>query len=178
MQIAARAGGVAPAALADGIRGTVAALDPDLALRQLQPMDVTLATVQRYPWLIGRLLLFLAVLGVGLALLGIYGVISRTVAQRTAEFGIRLALGATPRTIVRLVLASGSRLAGAGTAIGLLGASGISRAIAAGWPGMQTNSSAVLGGITLLLLFVSLVACYLPARLASAVSPVSALRAD
>ena len=178
MQIAVRPDGVRPAILGDGIRATIAALDPDLALRQLQPAEVTIATVQRYPWLIGRLLMFLAVLGVGLALLGIYGVISRTVAQRTTEFGIRLALGATPGNIIRLVLSSGSRLAVIGAAIGLIGAFGVSRAIAAGWPGMQTNSGAVLGGITLLLLAVSLLACYLPARVASSVSPIAALRAD
>ena len=178
MQVALRANGAAAASLVDGIRNTIAALDADLALRQLQPAHVTIANVQRYPWLIGRLLLFLAVLGVGLALLGIYGVISRTVAQRTTEFGIRLALGATPGNVIRLVLTSGSRLAAIGSAIGLVGAFGVSRAIAAGWPGMQANNAAVLGGTTLLLLAVALLACYLPARTASAVSPVSALRAD
>ena len=90
----------------------------------------------------------LAVLGLGLASLGIYGVIARTMAQRTGEFGIRLALGAQAGDITRLVLASGAKLALIGSALGLLGAFGISRLIAAAFPGMQTSSVPVLIGVT------------------------------
>ena len=124
------------------------------------------------------MLSFLAALGLGLASLGIYGVIARTVAQRTGEFGIRLALGASALDITRLVLTTGTKLALIGSAIGLLGAFGISRLIAAGFPSMQTNGVLVLSGVTLLLTAIAQVACYIPARSASRISPTEALRAE
>jgi len=177
-EIALRTAGIAPSALADSIRTTMAALDPDLPVRQLQPAATTIARARQYPVVIGSLLSFLAVLGLALASLGIYGVMSRTVAQRTGEFGIRLALGARAEDIIRLVLTSGSRLALIGSAVGLLGAFGVSRLIAAGWPGMQTSSVPVLTGVTLLLMAIAQIACYMPARYASRISPTEALRAE
>jgi predicted permease len=177
-EIAVRTAGIAPSTLADSIRTTMAALDPDLSVRQLEPAETTIAKAKQYPVVIGSLLSFLAVLGLGLAALGIYGVISRTVAQRTSEFGIRLALGARAEDIIRLVLTSGSRLALIGSSIGLLGAFGVSRLIAAGWPGMQTSSVPVLSGVTLVLIAIALIACYMPARHASRISPTEALRAE
>jgi ABC-type antimicrobial peptide transport system permease subunit len=120
----------------------------------------------------------LAVLGLGLAALGIYGVIARTMAQRTGEFGIRLALGAQARDITRLVLTSGAQLALVGSALGLLGAFGISRLIAAFFPGMQTSSVPVLIGVTLLLIAIAQIACSIPARTASRISPSETLRAE
>ncbi len=177
-EIAVRTAGIAPSSLAASIRSTLAALDPDLPLRQLQPAEITIARAKQYPVVISSLLSFLAALGLGLASLGIYGVISRTVAQRTSEFGIRLALGARAEDIIRLVLRSGARLALIGSSIGLLGAFGVSRLIAAGWPGMRTSSVPVLAGVTLLLIAVGLIASYMPARHASTVSPTEALRAE
>jgi predicted permease len=177
-QIAVRAAGIAPSTLTASIRTTMAALDPDLPVQQLQPAETTIANARRYPVVIGSLLAFLAVLGLGLASLGIYGVIARAVAQRTSEFGIRLALGARAEDIVRLVLTSGSRLVLIGSAIGLLGAFGVSRLIAAGWPGMQTSSVPVLTGVTLLLIAIAQIACYMPARHASRISPTETLRAE
>jgi predicted permease len=177
-EVAVRAAGTAPSTLADGIRATVAALDPDLPVRQLQPAEITIARAKQYPVVIGSLLSFLAVLGLGLASLGIYGVVSRAVAQRAREFGIRLALGARAEDVIRLVLLSGLRLALVGSSIGLLGAFGVSRLIAAGWPGMQTSSVAVLSGATILLMAVGSFACYVPARRASRIQPTQALRAE
>jgi ABC-type antimicrobial peptide transport system permease subunit len=120
----------------------------------------------------------LALLGLGLASLGIYGVIARTTAQRTGEFGIRLALGAQIGDITRLVLTSGAKLALIGCAIGLLGAYGVSRLIAASFPSMQTNSVPVSIGVTLLLIAIAQIACYIPARTASRISPIETLRAE
>jgi len=99
-------------------------------------------------------------------------------AQRTGEFGIRLALGAQVADIIRLVLTSGAKLALIGSAIGLLGAFGISRLFAALFPDMQTSSVPVLSGVTLLLIAVGLIASYMPARYASRISPTEALRAE
>jgi predicted permease len=177
-EIAVRTSGVAPSSLVGSIRVTMGALDPDLAMRQLQPAETTIATANETWRLVGVLLSFLAVLGVGLASLGIYGVIARTMAERTAEFGIRLALGAEVRDITRLVLGSGARLAVIGATIGLVGAFGVSRMIAALFPVMQTNSVPVLTGVALLLMAVALLACYVPARYASRISPIETLRAE
>jgi len=177
-EIAVRAAASAPSTLVNGIRTTMAAIAPDLAVRDLQPAQATIAKAN-YQWqVVGSMLSFLAVLGLGLASLGIYGVITRTIAQRTGEFGIRLALGAQVRDIIRLVLGSGAKLALLGAAIGLLGAFGVSRLIAAFFPGMQTNSVIVLSGVTVLLIAIALIACYMPARYASRISPMEALRAE
>jgi Na+/H+-dicarboxylate symporter len=173
----ARTAGIAPASLVEGIRTTMASLDPDLPVRKLQPAQATVAEANHQWGLLGSMLSFLAVLGLGLASLGIYGVITRTTAQRIGEFGIRLALGALARDIARLVLVSGAKLAVLGSAIGLLGAFGISRLFAAVFPNMQTSNVAVLSGVTLLLVAVALVACYVPARTASRTSPTETLRA-
>jgi ABC-type antimicrobial peptide transport system permease subunit len=156
----------------------MAALDPDLPVRELQPAETAIARAN-YQWqILGSMLSFLALLGLGLASLGMYGVIARTMAQRTGEFGIRIAVGAQVGDITRLVLTAGATLAFIGSAIGLLGAFGISRLIAAFFPGMHTNSVPVLSGVTFLLVAVSLIACYLPARTASRISPTEALRAE
>ena len=120
----------------------------------------------------------LAVLGVGLASLGIYGVMARTMAQRTGEFGIRLALGARTQDITRLVLVSGMKLALIGSVLGLVGAVGVSRLIAAAYPNMKTNSVPVLVGATVLLIAIAQIASYLPARHASRLSSTEALRAE
>jgi len=177
-EIAVRTAGMAPSTLVDSIRTTIAALDPDLPVRQLQPAAATIATAN-YQWqIVGTMLSFLAVLGLGLASLGIYGVIARTMAQRTGEFGIRLALGAQVGDIIRLVLTSAAKLALIGSAIGLLGAFGVSRLLAAIFPGMPTNSVPALTGVTLLLMAIALIASYMPARYASRISPIETLRAE
>ncbi len=177
-EIAVRAAGSAASALVDSIRTTMAGLDADLAVRTLQPAEATIARA-KYEWaIVGEMLSLLAVLGLGLASLGIYGVVARTMAQRTGEFGIRIALGAQAADITRLVLASGATLALIGSALGLLGAFGVSRLIGALFPGMQTNSLPVLIGVTFLLIAVALIACYMPARYASRISPTEALRAE
>jgi predicted permease len=177
-EIALRTAGAAPSTLVDSIRTTMAALDPDLPVRELQPAETTIAKAN-YQWqVVGSMLSFLAVLGLGLASLGMYAVIARTMAQRTGEFGIRIALGALTGDIVRLVLTSAAKLALIGSAIGLLGAFGISRLIGALFPGLQTSSVPVLSGVTLLLVALGLTASYMPARTASRISPTEALRAE
>jgi predicted permease len=177
-ELAVRTAGIAPSALVDGIRRTMAALDQDLPVRKLQPAQTTIANANYQDGVLASVLSALAVLGLGLASLGVYGVIARTVAQRTGEFGIRLALGAQARDITRLVLASGAKLALIGSALGLLGAFGISRLLAAGFPNLQTSSVPVLIGATVLLMAVAQIAGYLPARYASRISPTEALRTE
>jgi putative ABC transport system permease protein len=177
-EIAVRSSGPAPSALVDSIRTTMMSLDRDLPVRRLRPAEVAIARVNYDKGVVGSMLSSLAVLGLGLAALGVYGVIARTVAQRTGEFGIRLALGAQVGDITRLVLTSGTKLALIGCAFGLLGAFGVSRAFAAAFPGMHMSNMSVVVGATVLLLAVAQVACYVPARYASRTSLTEALRAE
>ena len=178
-EIAVRAAGVASsAALTDTVRTTMTGLDPDLAVRRLQPADASIDGANFQLGVLRDLLSSFAVLGLGLASLGIYGIIARTMAQRTGEFAIRLALGAGIRDITRLVLTSGVRLALIGSALGLLGAVAVARLLAASFPGMRLNSPPVLIGTMLLLIAVALVACWLPARRAGKVDAMAALRAE
>jgi predicted permease len=177
-EIAVRTAGLASSARIDAIRTTMTDLDPDLAVRKLQPADASIDGANFQMGVLRYLLSSFAVLGLGLATLGLYGVIARTMAQRTGEFAIRLALGASVRDISRIVLTSGVKLALTGAAFGLFGALGVSRLLAASFPGMRLNSPAVLAGTTVLLIAVALVACWLPARRAGRVNAIVALRAE
>lgn len=178
MEIAVRAEGAAPAALVGSVRTAMMSLDPDLPLRQPQPASVAIRRAGNYQSIIRTLLAFLGALGLGLASLGIYGVVARSTAQRTGEFGIRLALGAHAGDITRLVLFSGAKLAVIGCAIGAAGAFGTTRLIVAGFPGLATSSTPALAAAALLLLAIAQLACYLPARQAARTSPAEALRAE
>jgi len=178
IEIAVRAAGVAPAALLDAIRTTMTGLDPDLPLRRLAPAEAGIDRANFRLRVLRDLLAAFAVLGLALASLGVYGVIARTMAQRTAEFAIRLALGAGVRDVTRLVLTAGVKLALLGSAIGLLGAFGVARLLAAVFPGMRLDTLPALLGTTLLLTGVALLACWLPARRAGRVDPMLALRSE
>ena len=177
-ELALRTNGVAPASIVESIRTTIAELDPDLPVRSLQSADAAIDRANYQPRVLRDMLGAFGVLGLALASLGIYGIISRTMAQRAGEFAIRLALGACIKDLTRLVLMSGVKLALVGSAVGLLGAIGISRLIASGNPGMRFNSLPVLIGTTLILIAVALVACWLPARRAGKVDALSLLRAE
>ncbi len=177
-EISVRTAGVAPASLTDSIRTTIASLDPDLPVRQLQPADLSIERANSGTAVGRDIISGMAVLGLGLASLGIYGVIARTMAQRTGEFAIRLALGASLSNITRIVLTTGVKLALLGSLLGLLGAAGAVRVIAAGNPNMRMNSPSVLAGSTFLLVAVALLACWFPARRAGKINAMQALRAE
>ncbi len=177
-ELALRTTAGAPATLVESVRTTMMSFDQDLPIRKLQAADVGIARANYQDGVLATMLSALALLGLGLASLGVYGVISRTVAQRTGEFGIRLALGAQARDITRLVLTSGAKLALIGSALGLLGAVAVSRILTASFPGIRTSSAPVLIGTTVLLIAIAQIACYLPARSASRISPTEALRAE
>jgi hypothetical protein len=177
-ELAVRTTGVAPATLVQSIREVMTQLDPDLPVRQLQPADKTIDRANYQTALLRDILSSFAVLGLGLASLGIYGVIARTMAQRTSEFAIRFALGACIRDITHIVLMSGVKMAVIGAVFGLFGSLAVARFLAASNPGMQLNSPLVLAGTTLLLVAVGLVASWLPARRAARINPIEALHAD
>ena len=177
-EIAVLAAGVAPSSLAAGIRSVMTSLDADLPVRQLQSADATIYRANYQLGVLRDILAAFAVLGLALAAVGIYGVIARTMTQRTSEFAIRLALGATVRDITRMVLGSGVKLALLGAAIGLLGAVGVSRLLGAAWPGMQFDNAPVMAAATGFLVAIALIACYVPARKASRISAMEALRLE
>ena len=177
-EIAVRTSGVAPATLVQSIREVMTQLDPDLPVRQLQPADMTIDRANYQTALLRDILSSFAVLGLGLASLGIYGVIARTMAQRTGEFAIRFALGACISDITRIVLMSGVKMAVIGAAVGLIGSLAVARFLASANPGMQLSSPLVLAGTTVLLVAVGLVASWLPARRAARINPIQALHAE
>jgi putative ABC transport system permease protein len=177
-EIAVRASGAAPSSLVVAIRNVMTQLDPDLPVRQLQAADVTIEQANAQTAILRDMLSAFAVLGVALASLGIYGVIARTMAQRTSEFAIRFALGAGIKDINRIVLTAGIKLATVGLALGCVGAIGLSRLLATTSPSMHFNSPLGLAGPALLLLLIALVASWLPARRAARINPIEALRAE
>src|ERR1041384_6911235 len=136
-ELALRTTGAAPSSLVVPIRNVMAQLDPDLPIRQLQAADVTIEQANNQTAILRDMLTAFAVLGVALASLGIYGVIARTMAQRTGEFAIRFALGASIKDITGIVLRSGVKLAAMGLSIGLFGAFGLARLLSATNRGMH-----------------------------------------
>jgi ABC-type antimicrobial peptide transport system permease subunit len=109
---------------------------------------------------------------------GIYGVMSLHVANRSREFGIRLAIGADPRALVRLVLGEGAVLAALGVILGIAGAMVVTRSLASLLYDVSPTDPAVLMALPLLLAGIAIAACYIPARRAARSDPLSALRAD
>lgn len=178
VEIAVRAAGVAPAALVDSIRTTMAALDPDLPITRLTTADATIARSFYQMRFLRDMLTAFGVLGLGLASLGVYGVVTRTTAQRASEFAIRLALGAQARDITRLVLGAGVRQALLGSLLGLIGAYAVTSALSSTFRGIHANSPLILAATTLFLITVALLACWLPSRRASHINAIDALRAD
>jgi putative ABC transport system permease protein len=162
----------------DPLRRVVSDLNPDLPVIGLMTVPALIRFSNRDLATINQLLLGFAGIGLFLAALGIYGVIARLVAQRTAEIGIRMALGAGLNDVVRLVLGSGLRMAIAGAGLGMLGAIGLTRVIGSTMPGLATDSALLIVAALAALLATAMGACYLPARRAARVDPVIAMRAE
>jgi predicted lysophospholipase L1 biosynthesis ABC-type transport system permease subunit len=166
------------AATLAAIRTAVAELDDALVARRLMTATDALQEVTTSMSLMTRLLLAFAALGLLLAALGIYGAMTRMVAQRTDEIGLRMALGAQTRDVVGLVMRSGTRVVVAGLALGLVGAAGLSRLLGAVLPSMAMDTGVVSVLAGSVLIATAFVACYLPARRATRVSPMVALRGE
>jgi len=165
-----------PMSLVGAIRNEVRNLDRALPISQLREMDEVMATARSRPRFLTLLLTLFSSVALLLAALGIYGVISYSVAQRTNEIGIRMALGAQSTDVVRLVGLTGIRLAVAGTAIGALGAFALTRTLSGLLFGVSSMDALTFAAMAAMLFVVTMLACYIPARRASKVDPLIALR--
>lgn len=166
------------AVTAETLRRAVAELDSDQPVNEpgtaREAVRRMLVNYSLTGWLLGGF----SLLGLLLAGLGIYGVIAGFVAQRTAEIGMRMALGAKWRDVLWLVLGKGLRLILLGTVLGLTGALVVARLLATAAPELPSDTLPVLSAVTLLLIGVALFACWIPARRAARIDPMKALRAE
>jgi predicted permease len=167
-----------PMALAGAIRQAVSAVDPTLEAAALKPMADVVAETVAQPRFNVVLLSAFAGLALVLAAVGIYGVISYSVVQRTKEIGIRMALGASRGDVLRLVTGEGLRLAAAGVALGLVGAAATARVLSTLLFEVQPTDAMTYAAAAASLVLVALAATVVPAWRATRVAPVSALRAE
>jgi predicted permease len=165
-----------PTGLVSAIRHEVMAVDPDQPIGAVKTMDDYLDSSMSRQRLSMVLLGIFAALALVLAILGIYGVISYSVGQRTREIGVRMALGAEPRDVIKLILGQGARLAVLGAIIGLGFAFGFARLMSGLLYGVSSSDPATFGIVALVLFGAALLAAYLPARHATRVAPTAALR--
>jgi putative ABC transport system permease protein len=167
-----------PLAMTPSVRQAVAAVDPDQPISDVRSMD------QRVSQSLGprrfnmTLLGMFAAVALALSAIGIYGVVAYAVTERTHEIGVRLALGASPRDVVAMVVGQGLSLAVAGAAIGVVAAVVLTRLMARLLYGVTATDPLTFGAVALLLLLVAAGAAWLPARRATAVDPLIALRSD
>ena len=172
------AGEPAGQGLAEDIRGTLARKDPELALYDVKTLDAYLATSVASERFETLLLAMFAGLGLTLTAVGLYGVVAYGVAQRTREFGIRLALGARSGEVLGMVVRRGLALAGIGLAVGVIMAAFVARLLATALHGIDPLDPVTFGAVAAVLLVVAMVASYVPARRATRVDPISALRTE
>ncbi|HVU15684.1 MAG TPA: ABC transporter permease [Candidatus Didemnitutus sp.] len=167
-----------PEALSEPMRRAVAALDPDLPIAHLRTIREAVDQGQHNFQTANLLLSGFAILGLLLAALGLYGVVSTLVVQRTSEFGIRFALGAQAGDVFRLVIGSSAWLAALGCAIGVAGSAGLLVLLSRLIPGLPGADPWLVVATVSLLLLVAFLACWLPARRASKIDPLVALRTE
>ena len=164
------------AALVDSIRAKISDVDPTLALAGIRSMDTVISASVAQPRLIAQITSLFAGFALLLAAIGIYGVMAYSVSTRKQEMGIRLALGAEPVDILKLVVTQGIRLAFFGVGLGIVLSLTLTRLLASLLFGVRATDPFVLGGSALILLGTAFFACYLPARRATRVDPIVVLR--
>jgi len=167
-----------PAAVVSRVRDALHAIDPDLPLGEVHTLDERLWEATAPARFRTGLMALFGAIALMLAAIGIYGVISYSVTQRTRELGVRMALGAAPRDVLQMVVKETARLAGLGTAIGFALALGAGRFMAAMLFAVSPSDSLTFIGTSALLLLVALLSGLLPAWRAAATDPVVALRAE
>jgi predicted permease len=170
--------GADASAFANTLRQTVRSVDPGVELLRVRPLTMHVEGVFFAQRMASHLLLLLGAVALVLAAMGVYAVMAYTVGQRTREFGIRMALGATPHAVRWQVARQGLLLAGTGVAAGLVLAFGVTRLLSRFLYGVSPFDPLTFIGVPLLLVLIAVAACWLPARRATRVNPVEALRAE
>jgi putative ABC transport system permease protein len=165
-----------PAGLNEAIRAEILKLDREQPIVSIEMLDQSIWRSTRWLRSQGLLLGIFAAIAVGLAAVGLYGVMSYVVTHRTQEIGLRMALGAQPSDALMLIMRHGAGLTFGGAAVGMLGAWAMMRLLASELYGVSATDPLTFMGVSLLLISVALLACYLPARRATKVDPIVALR--
>lgn len=165
-----------PHSLITAVQNEVHSMDKELPVFSVKTMDEYIAATVAAPRFNTTLLVIFAAVALVLTIVGLYGVMSYSVAQRTNEIGLRMALGAQTRDVLRLIVSQGLKLVFVGLAIGLLGAFALTRVIESLLFGVTTKDPITFASVAVLLAFVALLACYIPARRAARVDPMEALR--
>jgi predicted lysophospholipase L1 biosynthesis ABC-type transport system permease subunit len=167
-----------PSRLAASARAAVRELDPRLPVAEVEPMSVLVDRAMAPTRFALALIGIFAVIAAVLACVGLYGVLSTVVRQRTAEIGVRMAFGARSGSIFRLVIGEGLRLSVLGIVLGIAAAWALTRVMSSMLIGVEPTDPATFGAITALFLSIAVVACWLPARRAAALEPTIALREE
>jgi putative ABC transport system permease protein len=176
MYVVLRARSGNPLTLAGEVRGQMNELDPSLPLADVRLMEDVLSGAQARPRFLSLLLTLFSVVALAIATVGIYGVISYSVARRTKEFGLRMVLGAESRDVLGLVMKQGAGIILVGIGFGLLLAFFFTRLMASLLFGIAATDLATFASVTAVLCCVALAACYIPARRATKVDPMQTLR--
>jgi predicted permease len=167
-----------PGQVAAMIRSSVAALNPEVPVSDVKPMHTIVSEAVSTPASTASLFTAFAGLALVLGIVGVYGVLSYLVSRRTQEIGIRIALGAQRRDVLWLVLKEGAKFSFAGIALGLAAAFGVSRLLSSELYGVGPADPLTYLAVAALLVIVTLIACYVPARRAMRVDPMTTLRLD
>jgi ABC-type antimicrobial peptide transport system permease subunit len=167
-----------PASVVEGIRAEIRRAAPDLAILGTVTMDEAVAASVAQPRFRMLLLLLFAMAATLIATCGIYGLMAYAVTQRRHEIGVRMALGAQRRDVLRLVLKRALRIVLAGVIVGIAGAAGVTRVLQRFLFGVTPTDPIAFTVVTLLLITVGLIAAWLPARRATRIDPCAALRAE
>jgi putative ABC transport system permease protein len=169
---------LAPSRIVGGLRQAVAAVDKDQAVTDVKTLEQLKGDSLLPDRLRSAFLGFFAAIALLLSAIGIYGVVSYSVARRTHEIGIRAALGATPTSLMKLVVSRGVAQVALGVALGWAGSYGLARLLSAFLFGVGPSDSLTFAGTSGVLAAVAAAACYLPARKAVRIDPLTALRTE
>jgi predicted permease len=167
-----------PSQITAAVRAAVAQIDARAPLAEVQPMQAFVDKAMAPVRFTGTLIGIFAVVAVLLAAIGLYGVLSTIVRQRTAEIGMRMVFGAPRRSILNLIVGEGLRMSGAGIGVGLIAAAMVTRVMASMLVGVSPTDGATFIGIAVLFVAITVAASWLPARRASRLDPMNALREE
>jgi putative ABC transport system permease protein len=165
-----------PTTLAPSVRTAIAALAPDVAVAEIQPMDAVVAAATARPRFTLVLLVVFAGLAIALAAAGIYGVMNYAVVQRAQEIGIRLTLGATPASVRRQMIGEALRVSALGALVGMAALVPLAGSLSTLLYGVRPSDPLTLTTVVALLMVVAMLATYVPARRATRIDPMAAIR--